>query len=507
MKYLLTNGQMQAADRREMIFTPAIELMERAGRAVADFVQKIDRRGRILCVCGGGNNGGDGFVCARYLLEKNYDVSVLCKAENFSAETEDNKKKFLEIGGQIAREMPRGKISVIVDCLIGTGFKGELRRETAALIQEINSKKEEGVYVVAVDIPSGICGDNGLGKIAVQADETLCIAAEKIGIRLSDGLDCAGRISVVDIGIKPKEKYAGEFVRLQEKEDIKRILPTRKRNSHKGTYGKVAIVAGSEEYSGAALLALKSALKSGAGYVTLFTPQGIKSKYMLQAPEALLVGLNGGGSVEFYESDFEKLCGYDAISYGMGMTVSKDVYKGVIYLLEHYEGKLILDADALNSIAAYGHIGDFLRKKKCDVLITPHLKEFSRLTGLEMTEILQDPIAYTKKISQVYGLSVLLKGAATVISDGRFSVVNATGCSAQAKGGSGDVLSGLIGGLCAQGLAAFDGARAGNFLAGFAAELAAQKWTEYAATPTDFIEQFGAAFSAITENSDEGGNN
>ncbi len=504
MRYLLTNGQMREADRHETVFTAALVLMERAGKAVAERIEKLAIKGKIACVCGGGNNGGDGFVCARYLLQKKYDVCVVCNADKFSDETQENKDEFLALGGKIVEEIPTNT-ALIVDCLLGTGFKGELRSESVEIIRKINEYGQSGAYVLAVDIPSGLCGDNGQGKIAVKANQTLCIGEEKIGVRLSDGLDCSGEIRTLDIGIKARERYTGEFVRLLQKEDVKAILPTRKRNTHKGSYGSAAIVAGSEEYGGAALLSVRAAIKSGVGYATLFTPQGIKNEYFLRAPEALLVGVNGGGMVEFNEKDFEKLCGYDAVAYGMGLTITKDVYLGVKYLLERYDGKLILDADALNSLAAYGNVGVFLRKRKCDVLITPHVKEFSRLTGLSVAEILHSPVDCVRRISRAYGITVLLKNASTLISSDGMTYLNVTGNSAQAKGGSGDVLSGLICGLCAQGLSVFDGAKVGSFLLGRAAEIAAEEQSEYAATPSDFIEKFGEAYLSVAENSDENG--
>ena len=183
----------------------------------------------------------------------------------------------------------------------------------------------------------------------------------------------------------------------------------------------------------------------------------------------------------------------------MGTGVSEDVFQGVCYLLKEYTGRLLLDADALNSLAKYGRdrLSEIFENKKCDVLLTPHLKEFSRLTGKEISEILAAGLDAPKEFSEKYGVTVLLKGAATVISDGQRTAINVSGTSAQAKGGSGDVLSGLVAGLCAGGLSAFDGAVAGAYLAGKAAELAAETTGEYSLTASDEIECLGRAFLSL----------
>ena len=294
------------------------------------------------------------------------------------------------------------------------------------------------------------------------------------------------------------EEEKQNYVMRLEKSDIKALLPKRKRNSHKGAFGKVAIVGGSLQYTGAPYLSTLAALRSGVGYTALYVPNGIADNYLLKAPEILIGRLNGGGSIEFNEKNFEKLLAYEAIAFGMGAGISEDVYKSVEYLLERYTGRLILDADALNSLAKFGSNDIFLRKK-CSVLITPHVKEFSRLTCLSTDEILNNSVSVAKNFALENAVTVLLKGATTVISNGKRTVLSDTGCSAQAKGGSGDVLAGLIGGLCATGLSAFDGSVVGTYIAGLAAQLASEKYSDYSALPTDFIQEIGVAFQRVNE--------
>lgn len=497
MRYLFTNEQMRKADEFEMQNTPSLLLMERAGKALAEKIKELNLKGNVLCVCGGGNNGGDGFVCARYLLEFGFDVSVFCNAKKFSQETEINKDKYLKIGGKIVEEFPNSNVDLLVDCLLGTGFKGELKEETKKIIEKMNFLKKQGAYLLSADVPSGL-GDNGLGKVSVLANETLCIGQEKLALRLLDGLDCSGKVSTVDIGIDVLENEKNNYVTSMDKQDVKERLPKRKRNSHKGTFGKVAIVGGSLQYTGAPYLSALSALRSGVGYTTLFVSNGIAEYYILKSPEILLERLNGGGSIEFNEKDFEKILGYDAVCFGMGLGVSEKVSKGVEYLLKTYTGKLVLDADGLNSLAKFGSTEWFL-DKKCEVLVTPHIKEFSRLTSLSVEEILNDCVAQAKTFAKEKNVTVLLKGASTIITDGDKTVLNLTGCSAQAKGGTGDVLAGVIGGLCAQGLSVFDAGVCGSYLVGISAEMASQELSCYSALPSDFIQNIGKAFQYINE--------
>lgn len=503
MSYVLTSAQMRAADRYtiETLKTPALTLMERAGEALAREAEKLAPEGKILCVCGGGNNGGDGLVCARLLREKGREADVVCFAEKTTAEYRVNLEKFLLSDGKLKKKMPADGYALVVDCVFGTGFHGKVLGVFAEMIEGINALGKRGAKVLSADIPSGVNGDNGLAaELAVCASETLCIGEYKVGAFLGDGPDFAGNVTRVDIGISlPAGK---EYATLSCKENIVKLLPKRKRNSHKGTYGKAAIVAGSIEYSGAAALSSLACLRSGAGYTCLFTPKDLAEKCFFREPELLVKSLNDGGRYAFKEEMLQELLPYNAIAYGMGMGVSKDVALGAAWLIENYQGKLILDADALNSLAkeyAKIELKTLFKKKECEVLLTPHLKEFSRLSGKEVVEILESgtfaPLAFAKE----FGVSLLLKNAVTILTDGQGTKLNITGNSGLAKGGSGDVLSGLIAGLCASGLSAFDGGVAGAYLMGKAAEIATKEVGEYALIARDVIANLGAAFLSLRE--------
>lgn len=294
-----------------------------------------------------------------------------------------------------------------------------------------------------------------------------------------------------------------EGAEILNRERVRSFLPVRKRNSHKGTYGRTAIVAGSEKYTGAAGLSVMACLRSGVGYTTLFTPEQILPYYILKYPEALLEILNEGGRVAFNEENLQKLLAYDSVAIGMGMEDTFETGQCVEWLLRRYQGKLIIDADGLNALSKFPNniLKNLWAQKQCDVLITPHYKEFSRLTGEDAGNIQNDPISYATAYAKTHKLSVLLKGAVTVITDGESVFVNTAGTSAQAKGGSGDVLSGLIAGLCASGSSVLESGCAGAYLSGKAAEFATQETGEYSLLASDTARALCRAFLFVTEDS------
>ena len=501
--YILTSQEMREADLYtiEKLCIPSLTLMERAGIALAEEVEKLASSGKIVCVCGGGNNGGDGFVCARILKEKGREVEVCFYADKTSKDCRANMEKWLLTGGTIKPKLPKN-VALVVDCLYGTGFHGALKGRDEEIANAINAMKKQGTKVLSADIPSGLNGENGNAEgVVIKADTTLCIGEIKTGVLFGDGMDYSGEIKRVDIGIVlPKKDYA---TWMNEKVAAK-ILPKRKRNSHKGTYGRAAIVAGSVLYTGAAYLASLACLHAGAGYTTLFTPSKILPHYILKAPEILLKTTNEGGMYAFNEERMLALLEYDSIAYGMGMGVSEEVLKGAIYLLEHYEGKLILDADGLNALATCKEekLAQIFQNKKCDVILTPHKKEFSRLSKLAMEEV---GLCTAKNLAKGWGVNVLLKNAASIVTDGAQVGICTSGCSGQAKGGSGDVLAGVMASLCAMGASTYDSGLLGTYLCGKAAELASKEIGEYSLTASDVISYLGRAFLFVTENANEDG--
>lgn len=499
--YLLTNAQMRAADNYTITEkgVPSLLLMERAGLALADAAVEFLPEGKIVCLCGGGNNGGDGFVCARVLKGCGREVAVVCIAENFSTDCRVNMEKWTAAGGELLADIPED-CALVVDCLYGTGFHGVLTGEDERLVSKAVLLRKKGVKILSADIPSGVNGDNGCVEgVAIFADKTLCIGELKTGVFLNDGIDRAGEISRADIGISllEKEKYAV----LVNKKLAAACLPKRKRNTHKGSYGKAAIVAGSLDYTGAAYLAAAACLRSGAGYTALFVPSDILPAYYLRLPELLLKSSNEGGRYAFNVGNMRQLLAYDAIAYGMGMGEGEEVAKGAVWLLSNYEGRLVLDADALNSLACYEkeNLAVLFKTKKCDVLLTPHGKEFTRLFGGSVEEVYKNSLAIVKDCAGAFAVNILLKNAVSILSNGEGTAINVAGCSGQAKAGSGDVLSGLIAGLCAMGISTYEGGLLGAYLAGKSAEFAVETIGEYSLTAIDVISYLGGAFLHLTK--------
>lgn len=477
--------------------------MERAGQALCEQAAILASDGEILCVCGGGNNGGDGFACARLLREMGKTVECLLIGEARSELCKDNFTLWTKSGGVTYKEIPLEKqYALIVDCLYGTGFHGAL--EWADLVKYIANS---GAKVLAADIPSGVNGDNGkVESVAVRADVTLAIGEKKAGLYLGDGMDFSGEVVRADIGIELPQNTAA-YAQIIDEEFVKTILPKRKRNTHKGSYGKAAIVAGSERYSGAAYLSYLaelttlSCLRSGAGYTTLYLPKNLLSAFALKMPECLLKSINDGGMYAFNEETMRELLAYDTVAFGTGMGVSLDVYLGVKYLLQNYTGKLILDADALNAWAEFGkeELRCICENKKCDVVLTPHIKEFSRLSGESVQNIVENGLFAPLSFAKTHKLTVILKNAASIITDGERICLNVRGTAGQAKAGSGDVLAGVVTGLCASGLSTFNAACAGAYLTGKAAELGVEKVGEYSLLASDVIAYLGGAFCSILQ--------
>lgn len=466
MQKVLSIGQMREADLYTIneLQISSQELMHRAGVAIADEVASIaDKIGAnpIIVVCGTGNNGGDGYVCAEELKSRGYNVLVHAMDGDFSEDCARERAKYT---GQYTESL---EADLIVDCLFGTGLCRTVSGKYAEVIEKIN---QSDAYIMSADIPSGINGDSGLIEgCAVKANRVIAIAEYKTGHFLNDGVDHCKFIVKKDIGITcPLDNYA----QIYEECDVKNFYPKRRRNSHKGTYGTAQLIAGSERYIGAAALAAETALKSGCGYVKLNT--SIKNRLVL-APKM--------HQVIFTEDiDFSA----DCIAVGCGCGVSEDLYQTIGNLLKSYEGTLVIDADGLNTIAKFGI--NILFDKKCSVMLTPHVKEFSRLSKLSVDEIVSDPIAHAKNFANKYGVTVLLKSAVSVLTDGERVVICQRGNTALAKGGSGDMLTGLICGTAARGVDGFNAAAVASYTLGFAAEIAAEQKTEYCVTSKDLIK-------------------
>ena len=478
MERILSVAEMRAADEYTVKNTGVSEeiLVERAGSAVAEEITKRFKGGRVLVCIGKGNNGKDGKVIA----------AILSKIHGFSVSTFSAEVGFFKIFEK--------KFDIIVDCLFGTGLNREITGRYKTAVEKINGS---GAFIVSCDIPSGINGDSGkVMGVAVKANLTVAIQEYKTGHFLNEGIDYSGKVVAKDIGISVWTEDCAH--RITDK-DAESLFPNRPRNIHKGNCGKVAIVGGSKKYSGSVMLASSAlcAYKTGAGYAAIAVPDCIFNVVAGVHPECLIYTLpdNGDGMV-FSETALKPLLDYDALAFGMGAGATEDTYKSLVFLLENYTGRLVIDADGLNALAVFGK--EILKsERKCDVVLTPHIGEFIRLSGKSKEEINSDTIAQAKAFAKEYNVTLLLKSAVSVITDGNKTIINTTGDGGMAKGGSGDVLSGFAAGLLNREEEPVLCVSVAAYLFGIAGEIAAKEQNSYTITASDIISALPKAINRI----------
>lgn len=409
---------------------PSLELMKRAGEAVYN---SYAWKGKTAIVCGSGNNAGDGYVLATLLGDKCH-LYLLC--DKFSADGRFYFDECVKMGVKhsfIDENTSFDGFDTIVDCIFGTGFKGEATGVAKMAIDKINKSCK---YVISIDIPSGLNGDTGTGN-SVVSDMCVSIGTLKTGLILNEAKDKIKRLVNCPIGID----IVGEKYYLLEKEDFIGMLPERKNYSHKGTYGYTAIWGGSEEYSGAAKLANMSlsALKAGCGVNKLIVNDAIAHSVAPHLLESTLFKMPKGFDKAKID---EALTSVKCLAIGMGWGKDEKYAHILSYILEHYSINVIIDADGLNTLAQMDM--DILKKTQCKVCLTPHVKEFSRLAKCEMGEV---SFIKAREFAKEYGVIVLLKGTATAVTDGENVYFVAQGVPGMATAGSGDVLSGILCGL------------------------------------------------------------
>ena len=434
--------EQEVADAALRTGAPAPDLMERAGLAAAEVARArlLEGRKSILVLAGPGNNGGDGFVLARHLKSWWYQVSLVFTGDRarLSAEASAAHDAWLAAGGTLANTAPQGSVDLVVDALFGIGLQRDIEPPYSELIGWIN---RQTAPVLALDIPSGLHADSGrvLG-CAVEAEHTVTFIALKPGLLTLDGPDHVGEIHVCDLGLDlaTLRPAPGQVV---GSDVLSRILPPRRRNSHKGTYGSLGIVGGAAGMAGAALLAGRAALAIGAGrvYVGMLDAQAPhvdpgQPELMLRPAEEVLA--------------LEQLT---CLAVGTGLGQSPQARSAVALALER-DVPVVLDADALNLIGAHEALQEVCRSRRDATLLTPHPAEAARLLQLTTAEIQADRLGAALAIAARFNAGTVLKGAGSVLAfpDGRWSI-NTTGNPGLAVAGMGDVLSGIIGSLIAQG--------------------------------------------------------
>ena len=524
---VLTPEQMHKLDQTTIDRGfPEILLMEAAGRQAAEIIEDRARKeqikDRVLVFCGTGNNGGDGLVIARFLDMWGFDVRVVISgsSDDFSQVSAKNYELCQQRGIQIREfsalnisktEVLIKKSSIIVDALLGTGISGSVRGSVSEIIGLINKHKEETALTAAVDIPSGISGRNGqiLGR-AVKADLTMVMAFLKTGLCLYPGRQFAGKIVVVDIGIPSavssrfiEKKCSVNYYSL-EGEEAARMLPRRPQTGHKGTFGRVAVLGGSPGMTGAPFLSGISALKTGAGLVKVLVPGEIQNIVASYSPELMVAGLSGengqfaSGSISDIKPQQEQ---FDVIAAGPGMGRGQGVKDFVGGLLDNAAAvdnniPLLLDADALNEISS----PDQLQEVENPLILTPHPGEMARLVDKEVSVIEGKRLYYTRKFARENGVFLVLKGAATTIGlPGGKVHINRSGNQGLATAGSGDVLTGIIAGLLAQGLDPAEAVVLGPYIHGRAGDLALPEKTAPGLTARDIVNFIPAVYRELKE--------
>lgn len=499
MEYLLSNEQMKDCDEYTIhtlqISSPV--LMERAALGVVEEVEKIERikEQRILVACGIGNNAGDGLAIARILYRKGYDITVwyLDPFRKGTKEYEEQKEILKKYSVPNSSKPQVGEYNVIIDAIFGVGLTRNLEGNYRDAVEEINRSK---AIKIAVDIPSGICGNTGKVKgIAVCADKTVSFAFFKIGTVMYPGVAYAGELVLKDIGIDMPPFWKNEKKELTftfTRSDL-RALPKRRAYSNKGSYGKVLVIAGSKEMGGAAYLSGKAAYRMGAGLVRIYTP--LENRVSLQSllPEAIVTTYETKNfpSKEEETQLKEAIQWADVLVVGPGMGKASYVKDMLDIVLMEVKKPIILDADALNVLAVEQSLKDKLRP---NMILTPHIVEMSRLLQEPKEWIVDNLMESIKGLVTKYPVICVLKDARTLVTQKNKDLyINTSGNNGMATGGSGDVLTGVLAGLLGQVVNknqsfTMEDIALGVYLHGLAGESAAKNVGEYSLLAGDITD-------------------
>jgi ADP-dependent NAD(P)H-hydrate dehydratase / NAD(P)H-hydrate epimerase len=513
MQPVFAAAEMRALDARaiETLNIPGPRLMENAGRAAAAVIAREWAPGqgrRILVLCGKGNNGGDGFVVARHLKAKGARPRVLLiglRAEvtgDARQALERWRGKVEEIHDEaglatVARAL--AEADLVVDALLGTGLTGPARGLTAQVIEQINrSTARSGVPVVSLDLPSGLGSDSGaLHGHTVRATLTITFAGLKRSLLLQPAAEYAGRVVVVPIGVPDVEVARGVSTFLLDESGIRPLFPPRPVEAHKGTYGHLLVIAGSVGKTGAAALAGRSALRSGVGLCTVATPasqQPIVAGFSLETmTEPIAETSSQSLAVKAREHLVELGMQCDAVALGPGISLDTETQALARALVAEVPRPMVVDADALSALA--GHL-DLLGQAPGARILTPHPGEMARMLGLSIAQVQGDRIETVRRFCLEYRVHLVLKGARSVLGapDGRV-FINPTGNPGMATGGSGDVLTGMIGAFLARRFDPLAALQAGCYLHGLAGDLAAADRGEEGLVAGDIIECIPAALT------------
>lgn len=490
MQYIVTKKEMQAIDAYTMdkIGIPSAVLMERAALSVVEEIERLNvSHGRVLVVVEGGNNGGDGLAVGRILLERGYKVDIyyIGGFEKVSQGFQQQWSILHHMGVRFRKTIPNKEYAVIVDGIFGVGLSREVQGVQKKAIEAMNHMD---AIKVAIDIPSGIDATTGevLGT-AFYADYTVTFGLKKLGMFFLDGIDACGTVICKPIGFPAQAvAHVKPMIYAYDNSDLDK-LPKRVNNSNKGTYGRVAVIAGSKNMSGAAFLCSKAAYSTGAGLVKIYTHESNRTILQSQLPEAVMM------TYDDYEGALA--CIEDALQWatvivvGPGLGVDTVSERMLYELLMNAEVPMVVDADALNILS--NNI-ELLRTSSVQIIMTPHMKEMSRLIQRPVEEIAKNRFAIAREFAKKMQVTLVLKDAKSIATNGgQQTYMNLAGNNGMSTGGSGDVLAGIIAGMLAGGLTLADAARMGTYVHCRAGDLAAEHKGNYAMLASDIISYIG----------------
>ena len=508
MRYLTDSHTMKAVDNCSIheFGIPSVVLMERAALGVSAFLRKHAEHNnkktgiKVVCVCGSGNNGADGLAAARQLNEDGIDVHVVFAG---TSEGTDEYRLQKSIVGNLGIDCVEydgnidfSEYDYIIDAIFGIGLSRAVEGRYAQVIEAINKARENpDTKIIAVDIASGISADNGqIMGIAVKADYTITFGYNKTGIMFYPGASYSGSVKVINAGfvtediLHKKVKCFGSIFTYDD-EDVGRLL-VRKPDSNKGTYGRTLIIAGSKNMGGAAILSASAAYRSGTGLVKVLTHEVNKTALLCRMPECLIsTYLDNMPLAAELKADFEWA---KSIAVGPGLSMNGVAAELTRCVLEREDKVRILDADALNI-----SVEEQITFRGNNVVVTPHIGEMSRLTGKSIADIKADITGTAVSYAREHNCICVLKDARTVVTDGKDIYINISGNDGMATGGSGDVLSGMITSLMAQGMDCFEAAKLGVYIHGLAGDKAADEKTRYSMVEGDIIKNIPVLLSHL----------
>ena len=514
--YIVTPQEMREIDNRaiEDFGIPGIVLMENAAIRTVDLIEKeylsIFNGGKVLVLVGCGNNGGDGLAIARHLMLKGVDVEtfLLFPEDRFSGDAKVNLDIYTRLGGSIQVVADEGSLlmleetigygELVVDSIFGTGIDRNIEGLIMEVVEKIN---HSGIPIVAVDIPSGINGRDGKAMgAAIRANHTVSFGYAKRGHLLYPGREHIGKLHTVPISL-PQDSAQAIGVKSFTINDKEMALHLKKRpgDGHKGAFGKVGVIAGSLGMTGAASLTSMAALRGGAGLVTLGCPASLVPIFQSKMTEVMTYPLEDGGIGHLNRNTISQMDEFlrdkDVLAIGPGLGLKSGSLEILRYILEEFDISIIMDADALNNISKDKEL---LSSYRGSIVITPHPGEMARLTGLSIEEVVASPIERAVDFAREMRITVVLKGAVTVIAnpDG-WIYMNPSGNSGMGTGGSGDVLTGLIAALVAQGYPPYNAAIYGCYIHGRAGDYAKEKWGETGMLAGDILEELPLVFKDI----------